>query len=113
MNEAWVLMKCSQSLVTMMAHFELSCGCWYLAEVAPTATARASSPGVLPMVGRFDVGPGYSGCLSCHSSSYVCCHVCGEISCWNSANPLFKCGFCQNSGPVTAGIESIRPNDWA
>jgi hypothetical protein len=114
MDKAWVVMKCSQSLTTMMAHFELSGGCWYLTEATEAATMQANSADdVAQLGGGFSVGPEYSGCPSCRSDSFASCGVCREISCWNSSDRRFTCGFCRNSGLVAGSIESIRPNDWA
>jgi len=112
MQQAWVPMKCGQSAMVMIAHFELAGGCWSLTSVAPAPDAATRTEVRSPMMGQFGLAEQYGGCLGCGAGSYVRCGQCVQLGCWNPVQPWFRCAWCGQSGEVTGGIESLNPADW-
>jgi hypothetical protein len=113
MRQAWVPMKCGKSSLSTTAHFELEGGCWNLASTAlAPATATRAHTEESPMAGQFGISETYAGCAGCRADGYVRCGVCNELGCWNTAEPMFRCGWCGNTGPVSGNIESLDPADW-
>jgi len=95
----------------MMGRFEFSGGTWYLTSAAEVSAVQSSSPAMGPLSGSFGLSPEYTGCPGCRADSIVCCGVCGELSCWQSSDPRFRCGFCGNEGVVSGRIEQVKPSD--
>jgi len=109
-RKTWVLMKCSRSPITMISEFEFSGEAWYLTSATEISDGQSSSPDMEPLAGTFDLSPEYTGCPGCRADSIVCCS-CGELSCWKSSDPRFRCGFCGIEGVVSGRIEQLKPSD--
>ena len=110
-RKTWVLMKCSRSPMTMISEFEFSGGAWYLTRATEISRGQSGPPQMEPVAGTFNLSPDYTGCPGCRADSIVCCGACGELSCWKSSDPRFRCGFCGNEGVVSGRIEQVRPSD--
>ena len=112
MKQAWVPMKCSQSSRAMIAYFELSDHCWYLTSVTSVPAEQAAAHATTPMTGQFSTSNRYGGCAGCGADCYVRCGRCSMLGCWNTSNPQFRCGWCEQIGTVSGSIESLSPADW-
>lgn len=113
MRDAWVPMGCASSLLTMMAHFQLSEDSWYLVEAHEAARLTPASPDLSQLAGMFLVGAAYGGCPGCRADSFVRCNTCGSLSCWLSSDRRFKCAACGITGLVGGRVDSVRLSDWA
>jgi hypothetical protein len=113
MRDAWVPMGCANSLLTMVAHFQLSEVSWYLIEAHEAARLAPGSTDLSQLAGTFLVGAEYSGCPGCRADSFVRCNNCGSLSCWLSSDQRFKCASCQLTGLVSGRVDSVRLSDWA
>ena len=112
MKQAWVPMKCGQSSQAMTAYFELADHCWFLTSVTSVPAGQAPVHATTPMVGEFSTSEKYNSCMGCHADSYVRCGRCSNLSCWNTSNSQFRCGWCGQVGYVSGSIESLSPVDW-
>ena len=87
------------------------------AGISPEAheTAERAVPSGEPaaVTGAFGLSAEYRGCPACRADSFARCHSCNEISCGQSSDPRFRCGFCGETGPVSGFIDSLRPTDRA
>jgi hypothetical protein len=110
-QRAWVRMYCGRDRQARVAVFRRSGTEWQIVSVGGPDRSAQSQPGGLPVSGSFGIAAGYEGCPGCGSDSYVRCGPCAQLGCWRSSEPVFTCGNCGNSGPVSGRIESLGALD--
>lgn len=109
-HNAWVRFFCDKDRRGRMATFTKVGQEWQLSSVSTNEPGQ-SQAGRLPVAGRFGISAEYKGCPRCGSDSYVRCHNCGELGCWNSSSCWFTCGNCGLGGEVRGSIESVNAVD--
>ena len=102
-QRAWVRMYCGRDRQVRVATFQRSGADWQLVSVGRPEPSAGETAGALSVSGGFSLGPGYEGCPGCGSDSCV--------GCWRSAEPVYTCGNCAATGPVSGRIESLGALD--
>lgn len=101
------------SRTAMIAHFRFHGDCWCLTQAQEAAELAAPSGEPAAVTGAFGLSAEYRGCPACRADSFARCHSCRGISCRQSYDPCFRCGFYGATGPVSGLIDSLRVTDWA
>jgi len=111
-----IVFACAQTKRLGIARFEQFDNdphhAWWLTAARPLGDdAQANQfTSIGNIKGPFYYHHDYAGCPHCDAKSFVKCHNCGRMSCWNNTR-MGPCGWCPATGAVEGSIQDLARVD--